>query len=380
MKVFLLIPELAWSGAAKQLFLLASGLPRQRFTVRVGVMGRDGPWGNSLRAAGLDVDVLGWTRLIDARPIRRLRQLVQEIRPDVIHGWGWSVLRASLMLGDQPRLLVNTGLLPQGPGARVNLLDRWLLQRTDRIIAWNEVEVHTHRQLGVPAEKLAVIAPAVALTETAPADPRAFRAEHRLPDNARLLIGIGPLEPAKGFRKAIWAFDIVKYLDDDLHLVLIGDGSDRDRLEGFARSINALDRVHLVGPQTDVSAWLAQADVVWIPSLAETGANVALEAMAAGRPVVANRWPRLAEIIADGETGYLVSPGDKAALARQTRWLLDDAGRRQQFGEAGRKRVGSRFAVAELVRRHIELYQGAHGDSHMPEVPAKDASGTPAKD
>jgi glycosyltransferase involved in cell wall biosynthesis len=360
MRIFLLIPELAWSGAAKQMSLLASELPRDRFAVRVGVLGRDGPLGHSLRSAGLEVDVLSWTRLIDPRPIRRLRQLVQDFRPDVIHGWGWSALRASLMLGDQPRLLVNTGLLPRGPGAKVNPLDRWLLQKTDRIIARNQADVHTYRNLGVPAAKTCLILPGVAITETAPVDAHAFRNGHQLPHNARLLMGVGSLEPSKGFREAIWAFDIVKYLDDDLHLVLIGDGTDRDRLEGFARSINALDRIHLVGRQPDVLAWLAQAEVVWIPSLADTGVNVALEAMAAGRPVVANRWPSLAEIIEDGETGYLVPPGDKVALARQTRLLLDDVSRRQQFGDAGRTQAGSRFGVAELVRRHVELYQSAH--------------------
>jgi glycosyltransferase involved in cell wall biosynthesis len=212
----------------------------------------------------------------------------------------------------------------------------------------------------VPSEKIGLIPPAVAVPTVAPVDPQAFRAAHQLPANARLLIGVGPLVPSKGFREAIWAFDILKYLYDDLHLVLIGDGTDRDRLEGFARAINAHDRVHLVGRQTEVSEWLAQAEVVWAPSLADIGGNVALEAMAASRPVVASRWPGLADIVSDGETGYLVPPGAKVALARQTRLLLDDAGRRQQFGAAGRRRVESRFTVDELVRRHVEVYQSAH--------------------
>jgi glycosyltransferase involved in cell wall biosynthesis len=360
MKVFFLIPELAFSGSGKQLSLLAAGLPRDRFEVRVGVLGRDGPWGDALRVAGLEVEVLGRTRLFDARPIWRLRQLVVPFKPEVIHGWGLSALRASLMVGDQPRLLVHTALLPRGPGVKVNRLDRWLLQRTDRVIAQNQAEEHRYQQLGVPPEKLCLIPPAVALAESPPVDPQAFRAAHRLPATARLLIGVGPLEPPKGFREAIWAFDILKYLYDDLYLVLIGDGSDRDRLEGFARAIHAQDRVRLVGQQAEVSAWLDQAEVVWVPSRAERGVNVALEAMARSRAVVASRLPGLADIIADGETGYLVPPEEKVSLARQTRLLLENANQRQQFGEAGRRRVASRFAVADLVRRHVDLYQSVH--------------------
>jgi glycosyltransferase involved in cell wall biosynthesis len=360
MKVFFLISDLAFHGPGKQLSLLAAALPRERFEVRVGVLGRDGPWGDHLRAAGVGVDVLRWTRLIDPRPIWRLRQLVQGFQPDVLHGWGASALWAGLLMGDQPRLVIHTGLLPRDPAAHLNQLERWLLQRADRLVAWSQAEEQAYQELGVPREKICRIPPAVALEERSPGDPRAFRAAHRLPENARLLIGVGPLEPHKGFREAVWAFDILKYLYDDLHLVLIGEGSDRDRLEGFTGAIQARDRVHFVGRQADVADWLAQAEAVWVPRRGAGGVNVVLEAMAAGVPVVASRVPGMAEVVTDEETGYLVPPGDKVALARQTRLLLEDSPRRQQFGAAGRKRAAEHFAVADLVSRHAALYQSPH--------------------
>jgi glycosyltransferase involved in cell wall biosynthesis len=97
--------------------------------------------------------------------------------------------------------------------------------------------------------------------------------------------------------------------------------------------------------------------VVWVPSLAESGFNVALEAMALGRAVVASRLPGLAEIIGDGKSGLLANPGNKVDLARQTRLLLDEAGRRRQLGDAARRRVAEHFSSAALVRRYSELYQ-----------------------
>jgi glycosyltransferase involved in cell wall biosynthesis len=86
--------------------------------------------------------------------------------------------------------------------------------------------------------------------------------------------------------------------------------------------------------------------------------GAALEAMAVGRPVVASRLPDLAEIVVEGETGFLVEPNNKAALARQTRLLLDDPLRRQRMGESGRQRVREKFTVARLVETCARRYAG----------------------
>ena len=132
-----------------------------------------------------------------------------------------------------------------------------------------------------------------------------------------MLAGVGPLEPYKGYRDAIWALDILRQLYGDLHMLLIGTGSDRPHLEQFAHIAGVTDRVHYAGQQAEVEPLLTEAEVVWIPSWRDAGVYVALEAMAAGRPVVAARWPRLAEVIVDGQTGFLVKPQDKGGLARK---------------------------------------------------------------
>jgi glycosyltransferase involved in cell wall biosynthesis len=79
--------------------------------------------------------------------------------------------------------------------------------------------------------------------------------------------------------------------------------------------------------------------------------------MAAGRPVVASDLPGLAEIVRAGETGLLYAPGDKAALAKQTRLLLDNPAQQRQMGEAGRRRAEEHFTVAAMVRRYASLYE-----------------------
>jgi glycosyltransferase involved in cell wall biosynthesis len=179
-----------------------------------------------------------------------------------------------------------------------------------------------------------------------------------LPANARVLLGIGPLERYKGFREAVWAFDILTYIYKDLHLVLVGTGPDQSRIAHFARNIQVAGRVHFPGPCRDLAPWLDRAEIVWVPSLREAGHCAALEAMAAGRPVVASRLPGLAQVVENGVTGYLVTPNNKAELARQTRILLDDAQRRQRFGAAGRHRVEQHFSLDRLVQQMTRLYEG----------------------
>ncbi len=219
------------------------------------------------------------------------------------------------------------------------------------MIAFGATDAERYRRLGVADSRITVVAPAVSIP------PNVGAAE--VPGMAateRVLLALGPIERHKGFREAVWAFDIVHHLYADVHLLLAGDGPDRPRVEEFARHIDVLGTVHFLGPVADTAPLLQRAEVVWVPSLTGGGGGAALEAMAAGRPVVASRCPDLAEVVADGETGFLVAPDDKAALARQTRSLLDDADLRRRCGEAGRQRTAEHFSVARLVESCARRY------------------------
>jgi glycosyltransferase involved in cell wall biosynthesis len=348
--VLFVIPSLRYGGAARQLTLLAAGLPSESFQVRVVVLGTTTPWVDSLRAAGVTVEVLGWRRPFDVLPFLALRRLVRSMRPDVIHIWGAMALRAMVLSGSRAtnRVFISAVLRL---GRRPGRLDRWLLRQVRGVIVFGAAEAERYRRLGVADSRIHVVAPAVNVP--AAAEPV------QLPGVTaadRVLLGLGPIEPHKGFREAVWAFDILRHLYDDVHLVLAGTGSDRPRVERFAGQIGVRGHVHFTGSYTEPTSLLQRADLVWVPSLRGGGVCAALEAMAAGRAVIASRCPDLAEIVVDGETGFLVEPGDKAALARQTRLLLDDPIRGQHCGEAGRRRIAEYFSVARLVEACAKLY------------------------
>jgi glycosyltransferase involved in cell wall biosynthesis len=355
-RILVLVPNLEYGGGTKQLELLATGLLRDRFALQVAVLGAAGPVADVLLAAGVPVEVLGWGRLFDVNPFRRLRQLIDAQRPDVVHAWGMSSLRGLVVTPGREKTRIYFNSFGEDPpsGPIRTQFDLWLLSRAHCLVATNLAEAKLYRDLGQSDEKIVVIPPGVALAQGASLVPQPSLA---LKDRVRLLVCIGPLEPHKGFQDAIWAFDILKYLDENLQLILAGDGSDRGRLEQFVHAIQATASIHFLGRLDNVGTLLARAEVVWVPSRAKGGINVALEAMAAGRPVVASRVPGLAEVVGDGETGFLVPPEDKVALARQTRLLLEDAALRRRLGEAGRQRAASQFAAADMVRRYAELYE-----------------------
>jgi glycosyltransferase involved in cell wall biosynthesis len=344
--------SLEYGGAARQLTLLAAELARQSSPVRVAVLGTDSPWVDALRREGVDVEVLGWRRPFDVLPFVKLRRLVRSMRPDVIHVWGATALRAVVLSGSRgvSRLRVS-GVL--SPARKPGPLDRWLLRHVAGVLAFGATDAERYRQLGVADPRITVVTPAAI-----PLPVGAVAAPHGVAATDRVLLALGPIARHKGYREAVWAFDIVRHLYPDVHLVLAGTGPDRPRVEEFARQIGVLGSVHLLGAVADTAPLLRRAEVVWVPSLTGGGVGAALDAMAAGLPVVASRCPELSEIVADGETGFLVEPDNKAALARQTRLLLDDAELRRRFGEAGRQRVAERFSVARLVAACAQRYAG----------------------
>jgi glycosyltransferase involved in cell wall biosynthesis len=226
------------------------------------------------------------------------------------------------------------------------------------VTAGHAIAAARWRSLGLRPERILPVSPGVAMELPGDGERTLLRRSLGLPPSARLVVGIGPLEAHKGFHDAIWAFDILHFLYHDLHLVLVGDGSDRIRLERFSRIVQPPDRIHLVGRQDAVAPLLSSAEMVWVPSHGDVGVNVALEAMSLGRPVIAARQPGLADVVIDGETGLLIPPGGKAALARCTRRLLDEPSLRHRLGETGRQRVARLFSAEALSRRFVELYGG----------------------
>ena len=117
------------------------------------------------------------------------------------------------------------------------------------------------------------------------------------------------------------------------------------------------DNLRLLGARSDVPDLLAASDLFVLSSRQEGFPITILEAMAAGKPVVATDVGGCAEAVVHGETGLIVPPEDPAALANAILYLLQNPEQARRMGEAGRKRVEEHFTVDAMVRKHIELYE-----------------------
>jgi glycosyltransferase involved in cell wall biosynthesis len=347
-KILFLLPDFEYSGIAQQVNMLASGLPRDCFESLVCGLGRDGPVADELRAAGIPCMAFGWRHWLDVRVPLQVRRMIRDFGADVVHAWGTSSLHvASIALAagssrTGSRLVYSAASTSVRPSAVWAELDRRLLQLN---------------------HETALIPPGVPVADSVtPLYPANLRA------GSRFIACVGPVEPHKGFATAIWAIDILRYLYRDLHLVIAGEGSDIPRLQQFARNIGATGAVHFVGRQKSISPLLAAAEVVWVPSVTCGGRLATLEAMAAGRPVIASAVPELAQLVDDGVTGMLALAQDPVALARRTRILLDDPSLRVRMGQAGRQHVQQSFTAAHLVERFERLYNAPAEESSYPMV------------
>ena len=173
-------------------------------------------------------------------------------------------------------------------------------------------------------------------------NPGLFQARKHEGHGNRLLF-VGRLAPAKGLQILLEA--VAKVDGATLHIA--GDGPDRKRLEQMASALNIPGRAKFLGYQSQrqVRELLKQTDVFVMSSFAEGVPVVLMEAMAAGVPVVATRIAGIPELVHDGLTGLLVSPGDAEATASAIRRLLEDADLRNRFAAAGRAIVEREFDI-----------------------------------
>ena len=142
-----------------------------------------------------------------------------------------------------------------------------------------------------------------------------------------------------------------------VHLVIVGDGSQRERLVSLAQGTGVSDWVIWTGYRDDVLQLLPAFDIFIQPSHHEGLPNTVLEAMAAGLPVVATSVGGTPELVVNGETGLLVPSRDSDALAGAITELLEQPEVRDSLGQAGQERVKLHFSVDEMVRKIEQLYE-----------------------
>jgi glycosyltransferase involved in cell wall biosynthesis len=164
---------------------------------------------------------------------------------------------------------------------------------------------------------------------------------------------VARLEPRKGQRYLIEAAAQVP----EATFVFIGDGPDRAALEAQARAQGVADRVLFLGYREDIPDVLACCNLLVLPSFAEGMPLSILEAMAAGKPVIASAIGGTDEAVVHGETGLLVPPAKPSALAKAIQTVLSDPDLARRLGAAGRERAYQKFSAETMVGNVSRAYE-----------------------
>ncbi len=357
-RVLHLITELEHGGAQHALLRLIEQGAGSRFQPMVACWyGGEGAVAQLLRAAGVRVVDLGMGRGGRVQPMVSLWRLLCAERPQILHTWMFHANVPGRVLGrlaGVPVVISSERTMGQEGQAR-RLLNRATAPLADRITCVSAtVAEHARTVLRLPAAKLVVIPNGIDLADfPAPAEQGA----HPAPE--RLRIGyVGRLAPVKGVDVLVEAAAQLAAQADlpPWELRLIGDGELRAPLEQQIAAHGLGERVRLLGARDDIPAQLAELELFVLPSRWEGMPNAALEAMAAGLPVVATRTGGTPEVVADGATGLLVAPESAAALAGALRRLLLDAELRRRLGAAGRARVQEQFTLERTAATTHALY------------------------
>jgi glycogen synthase len=313
-----------------------------------------------------------------ARLGRAVAERVRTGRIDLVDAqglcaWGYGRLRAR-----DPRLRAPLVMNPQGMEehrtrglkrlalTRLRALSREAARLADRVVATDEVtRDDVPRLLGTPAEKVVVLPNGIDADELArltPPDPAAavHGAWPALAGAAPMFLSVGRLEPYKGFAdiaRALLDLQAEGALPGGWAWVVAGGGREGVALPGVPSSLSG--HVHFVGRASDelLHALYARADVFVHATRYEGSSLVTLEAMAHGLPVVAARAGGIPDKVVDGETGFLVEPGDVGGLAEKLAQVVAAPDRARAMGARGRQRALECFAWSVLVGRTIALYE-----------------------
>ncbi len=295
--------------------------------------------------------------------MRELATVLRIRAADVLicHGYKSNLLgRIAARRAGVPIVSVSRGWT--GENVKVQLyekLDRLNLRFMDAVVAVSEGQAQKVLKAGVPAQKLTIIRNAARLDAFRDPIPH-YREKLKQLAGAtgaeKIIVAAGRLSPEKGFAVLVDAAAEARKSGAEHRFVIFGDGKQRISLENQIAKFGLKERVILAGFQNDLDRWIPWADVVVLPSFTEGLPNVALEASAAGIPVVATAVGGTPEVVRDGETGYLVPPGNPVALSDKILSLCRDEFLRRRLGEAGQRFMHEHFSFAAQADAYQRLF------------------------
>ncbi|MGH7830078.1 MAG: glycosyltransferase family 4 protein [Candidatus Binatia bacterium] len=369
LKILHVDPEKAWGGGEAQVIGLVSYLSLQGHQNHL-LCNPEGILYGAAQMRGISTLSIRMGGEVDPRPVFPVRRLIQREKYDVVH------------LHTKRAHALSLWVRPASPSARFVVTRRmdypvkknWynhLLynRKVDGVVAISRKIADVLIEGGVRKEKIRVIHSGI--------DPAPFQqVKTTKRSNPSVVIGtLAVLEKRKGHRFLLEAAALLKQQGHRLQYRFAGSGSETGRLKGLALQLGLAEEVVFDGFVSDVPAFLSAVDLFVLPSLYEGLGVAVVEAMAAGKPVIATRVGGLPELVEDQVTGLLVPPRDPRALALAISRLLSQEGLVRQMGSKACERVQRYFTLEQMARKNEEFYYELlenRFDPHPDPLPARE--------
>jgi len=379
-RVLRVIARLNVGGPSLHVSYLTEGLETRGYetTLAAGRLS-DGEGNMAFVAAGRGIDVEWIPHLQreisparDIAVVRHLADVIRRERPHVLHthtAKAGAVGRLAALASGRarPPVIVHTFhghmLKNEFDPVRERVfrnIERRLAPVADALVTVSPEVRDELVEIGIaPAKQFAVVRLGIELSERVGGtkEGAALRADLGVPVDRFMVGWVGRMTAVKQVGDVLKTVRKLRDRGCDAALVIVGDGPDRDSLEQRARKLGLDEGVFFVGFQQDVGPWFHAFDTLLLPSRSEGTPVSAIESLAAGKPVVATRVGGVADVVHEGEDGFLVSFGDTDGATDRLQRLAADPELRRRLGEAGRQRILRRYRVPRLVEDIDCLYR-----------------------
>jgi glycosyltransferase involved in cell wall biosynthesis len=366
-RVALVITELEPGGAERCLVEIAIGLDRTKFSPLVVSLAPP-PFDaekriliERLQTAGVPTHFLNATRVWDF--YNAVRQLAELFRREQIELVQTFLFHANIVGARAARTAnvphVLAGIRVADPRPWRIFVERWATANADRFVCVSQSVAEFSRHRGFASEKLVVIPNGV--------DVSRWRASHKLDANPlglaegrRGILFVGRLDKQKGLDRFIRELPAIFHSLPEHDLILVGDGPQRGALQRLAHQLGLDSRVHLLGWQPDAAPFIAAAEILVSPSRWEGMPNVVLEAMAAGKPVVATQAEGTVELLGIAALEQTAAVGDWPSFRQRLIEIGKNPQLATELGEKNRARA-AQFSIAAMVQRYERLFESISG-------------------
>jgi glycosyltransferase involved in cell wall biosynthesis len=372
LRLLAIIEATSITGPAKNLLEFARLARESAVETTICTYQRGGgtnPFLDGVRAEGIPLEIVPEAGAFDRSVIHALRAVAERVKPDVLqtHAVKSHFLARLAGLPElAPWVAFHHGYTWTSRKARLyNELDRWSLRRADRVLTVSGPFREELVAKGVRRERIAVIHNAIRASwgqaAREPEAARSLRAEWGIPEQVPVALIVGRLSLEKDHLSLLRAVKQVRERQA-LHLVIVGDGPERPRIETAMRELGMQDAVTLTGQQRSAEPFYGIADIAVLASRTEGSPNALLEAMAAGVPAVATTVGGIPEIATDGETALLVPPGDTEKLTvALLRILEQESTIKAAMTARAADRIHRCFTSLERTNRLANVYRSLAG-------------------